>query len=139
MSTQCVSARHFVRPFIADRSGAAALEFAILGPLFIMLTFGVIVLGWALYTMSSVNFVAERVGRLLQLNPSMSSSEVSESVKADLSNLDQANLAVSLLTETNSSGYQIARATVSYAFSVDIPLFGSFPVNYSTTVSVPML
>jgi Flp pilus assembly protein TadG len=130
------SVRTATRQFAADQSAAAVLEFAILGPLFIVLIFGVIIFGFALYTMSNVNYVAERVGRLLQLNPGMSAAEVSEAIFAELPQLDADNLDVAV--EMDSDGaYDFARATVSYEFTVEMPLLGSYPIAYSTTVNVP--
>jgi Flp pilus assembly protein TadG len=133
-----VSGKRLARRFISDPSGAAALEFAILAPLFIALTFGVIILGWAFYTMSNMNFVAERVGRVLFLNPGMSSSEIEERVAAELAHLDQSALTVTVSFETASAGYRIGRATVSYEFAIEIPLAGTYPWLYTTTVSVPL-
>ena len=130
------SVRSATGQIAADQSAAAVLEFAILAPLFIMLTFGVIILGWALYTMSNVNYVAERVGRILQLNPGMSAGEVSAAVSAELPHLDAENLDVAVVTDSDGA-YGFARATVSYEFSVEVPLFGSYPFAYTTTVNVP--
>lgn len=125
------------RRLAADQSATAVLEFAILAPLFILLIFAVIVFGWALYTMSNINFVAERVGRLLQLNPKMSESEVSETITAALPQLNQDALDVTVVLDAAAPGYPISRATVSYEFAVEVPLLGAYPFFYSTTVSVP--
>lgn len=133
-----MSDKRLARRFISDPTATALLEFAILAPLFIMLVFGVIILGWAFYTMSTVNFVAERVGRLLFLNPAMSSSEIEESVTAELDYLNRDSLEVTVSTETASGSYRIARATVSYEFAVEVPLVGTYPWFYTTTVSVPL-
>lgn len=138
MNRQSVSDRRLAQRFISDPSATAVLEFAILAPLFIMLIFGVIVFGWALYTMSTVNLVAERVGRILLLNPRMSSSEIEGRVSAELNYLDQDALEVTVSTDTASGSYRIARATVSYEFAVEVPLVGTYPWFYTTTVSVPI-
>ena len=132
-----MSNRRSAQRFFSDPSGAAALEFAILAPLFIALMLGVTILGWVFYTMSTMNFVAERVGRVLFLNPSMSSSEIEERVTAELDYLDQSALTVTVSSET-ASGYRIGRATVSYQFAIEIPLAGTYPWLYTTTVSVPL-
>jgi Flp pilus assembly protein TadG len=133
-----VFARRLARGFVSDPSAAAALEFAILAPLFIALMFGVLILGWVFYTMSTMNFVTERVGRVLFLNPGMSSSEIEERVTAELAYLDPSALTVDVTFETASSGYRIGRAVVSYEFAIEIPLAGTYPWLYTTTVSVPL-
>ncbi len=138
MNRPSVSDKRLARRFISDPTATALLEFAILAPLFIILMFGVIILGWAFYTMSTVNFVAERVGRLIFLNPAMSSSEIEEGVTAELDYLDQEALEVTVRTDTASGSYRIARATVSYEFAVEVPLVGTYPWFYTTTVSVPL-
>ena len=124
MNRQSASVSRGWKRFSADQSATALLEFAILAPLFILLVFGVIVFGWSLYTMSTVNLAAEHVGRLMQLDPSMSSEQV--------------NLDISVASET-VTGYRVARATVSYEFTLDLPLVGSYPLHYTTTVSVPQI
>ena len=51
------------RNLFACDSGAAALEFAIVGPVFIMLTMGVIYLGLLLFSMASMQFAVEEGAR----------------------------------------------------------------------------
>ena len=138
MNRQSASVSRGWKRFSADQSATALLDFAILAPLFILLVFGVIVFGWSLYTMSTVNLAAEHVGRLMQLDPSMSSEQVSQRVRAELPHLDQDNLDISVASET-VTGYRVARATVSYEFTLDLPLVGSYPLHYTTTVSVPQI
>ena len=125
--------------FPEEESGSSALEFTILGPIFLMMFLGSLMLGWAIFTISNVNFVAERAGRVLQLNPSMSSSEVSTAIKTQLAYLDQDNLTVALAISTGTGGYRMGRATVTYQFRFEVPLVGSYPISYSSTVSVPLV
>jgi Flp pilus assembly protein TadG len=44
-------------------SGAAALEFAIVGPVFIMMLFGIVYLGMLLFSMASMQFAVEEGAR----------------------------------------------------------------------------
>ncbi len=125
--------------FAKEQSGSSAIEFAILGPIFLMMFLGCLMLGWAIFTISNVNFVAERAGRVLQLNPTMTSSQVSKAIKSQLAYLDQQNLTVALAISTGTGGYRMGRATVTYQFQFEVPLVGVYPIAYSSTVSVPLV
>ena len=134
-----MSGKSQLKRFSEDQSASSALEFAILGPIFLMMFLGSLMLGWAIFTISNVNFVAERAGRVLQLNPAMSSSEVSTAIKGQLAYLDQNNLTVALVISTGTGGYRMGRATVTYQFQFEVPLVGVYPISYSSTVSVPLV
>lgn len=134
-----MSADRPIRGFYKDESGSSAMEFAILGPTFLMLFFGTLGLGWAIHNIATVNFVAERAGRVLQLNSSMTESDMSKEVKSQLANLIQDDVALDFEIGTGVSGYRIGRATVTYQYEFQIPFVGTYPLSYSSTVSVPLL
>ena len=134
-----MSGKSQLKRFSEDQSASSAPEFAILGPVFLMMFLGSLMLGWAIFTISNVNFVAERAGRVLQLNPAMSSSEVSTAIKGQLAYLNQNNLTVALVISTGTGGYRMGRATVTYQFQFEVPLVGVYPISYSSTVSVPLV
>lgn len=130
--------RRTLREFRSDESATSVLEFAILGPLFLMLFLGVIGVGWSIFTVTTVNYAAERAGRVLLLNPSMSSEEVSAEVKSQVGYFEEDDLTVALAI-TTENGYRIGRATATYDFVLEVPLVGSYPISYSSTVSVPLI
>jgi Flp pilus assembly protein TadG len=51
------------RPIITNRSGAAAVEFAFVAPLFILLTFGMIVFGSIIATYNAIEQLAAEAAR----------------------------------------------------------------------------
>ena len=115
--------------FGSDVSGSSALEFAIVGPAFLLLLLGTVALGWTIFTISSVNFAAERAGRVLLLNQGMSAAEVTEAVRAEVAFVDEDNLEVSFDVNTGAGGYRIGKATATYNTVFEVPLLGQFPIT----------
>lgn len=133
-----MSGRNRPRELWSDEEASSALEFAILGPVFLMLIFGVIGLGWTIHAVSNVNYVAERVGRVLQLNPKMSEADITTTIRGQLSYLDPKQLTITL-NKDSAGGINMGHANVRYDLVYDVPFVGSFPVSYRTSVSVPLV
>lgn len=104
-----------------------------------MMFFGVLSLGWTIYTITNVNFAAERASRILRLNSLLTETQLSAAVKAQLPHLEQDDVSVTLEVDTGAGGYRLGRVTVTYEYVFDIPFIGSYPLTYNSTVSVPML
>ena len=122
-----------------DDRGSAAIEFAIVAPAFLVLLFGILAFGWAINAISSVNFAAERAARAFQLKPTMTAKEIEAAIEQRFSYLDQSNLTVTLTTDTLSGGYRLGHVTATYSLVIEVPLLGTYPVDYSSTVTVPLL
>jgi Flp pilus assembly protein TadG len=56
------------RRLLADRAGAATVEFAIVGTLFLLLLFGIIEIGRGLWTMNALNYAVQQAARCASLN-----------------------------------------------------------------------
>ncbi|MER8467048.1 hypothetical protein NKH02_29870, partial [Mesorhizobium sp. M1396] len=46
---------------------------------------------------------------------------------------------VTIAFDPASGGFRMAHLTASYAFVIEFPYFSNFPINYATTVTVPMV
>ena len=57
-----------LRHALADPAGAATLEFAIVGTLFLLLLIGIIEVGRGLWTMNALNYAVEQAARCASLN-----------------------------------------------------------------------
>lgn len=132
-------ARSLLRRWADDRSASSAIEFAILGPAFLAMLFGIFVFGWAINMISSVNLGVERAGRELQLRPAMTAQDLQTVIASQFSYLDPANLQVSLAVGSSTGGYRIGKITASYSFAIELPLAGSYPIAYSANIEVPLL
>lgn len=56
------------RRVLADRAGAATVEFAIVGSLFLLLLIGIIEVGRGLWTMNALNYAVQQAARCASLN-----------------------------------------------------------------------
>ena len=125
--------------FARDLSGGGAIEFALIAPFLIMLLFGIFAFGWSMNSTSSVRYTLEASARSLQLNNTLTQSQIQSIATQKLQALGLQNVSVTIATDAPSGGYCIAHLTANYAFSINFPYFSNFPISYSTTVNVPLL
>jgi Flp pilus assembly protein TadG len=134
-----VSARWTFRALTRDASGGAALEFALLAPFLIMLLFGIFAFGWALNAMSSVRYTLETSSRALQIKNSLTQSEIQAIATQKLLALGLQDVEVTIVIDAPSGGFRMAHLTAEYAFVIGFPYFDQYPINYATTVTVPLV
>ncbi|MBZ9710183.1 pilus assembly protein [Mesorhizobium sp. ESP7-2] len=125
--------------FRADRSGGAALEFALIAPFLIMLLFGIFAFGWSMNSASSVRYTLEASARSLQLNNTLTQADIQAIATQKLLALGLKDVNVTIATDPASGGFRMAHLTATYAFVIDFPYFNAFPINYATTVTVPLV
>lgn len=123
--------------WLDDEAGTAAIEFAILGPVFLALVFAIFAFGWGINQSMTVRFQLERCARAFLLDPTMTQSQLSTMLADKVGSLGIHNVTVTLTTVT-ASGYNVAHATARYAFDIPIPLVGTFPISYETDVDIPV-
>lgn len=122
---------------VRDRSGGAALEFAFLGPVFLLLLIGFIQVTWAMYCASSVRYALHNSARSLVLNPAMSQSDFQAEVQSAVSPLAAPNVSVSLTKSSPSAGLQLAQATATYSYQIVVPFMPTYNGAFSTTFIQP--
>ncbi|MEI9410442.1 TadE/TadG family type IV pilus assembly protein [Mesorhizobium salmacidum] len=127
------------RAFRADRSGGAALEFALIAPFLIMLLFGIFAFGWSMNSASSVRYTLEASARSLQLNNTLTQADIQAIATQKLLALGLKNVNVTIATDPASGGFRMAHLTAAYSFVIDFPYFDAYPINYATTVTVPLV
>ena len=122
---------------LRDKRGSAALEFALVAPPFIAMLFGVIDFGWAMNCAGRVRHSLTLEAREIGLHPTMSSNELETAVRNGVSGMDNTEITVTIDHQT-VNGVTAAIATATYATSVMVPPFGAYPVNFSSSVTVPL-
>ncbi|MEW6633300.1 MAG: TadE/TadG family type IV pilus assembly protein [Pseudomonadota bacterium] len=127
------------RSFARNISGGAGLEFALVAPLLVMLLFGVFAFGWSMNADSSVRYTLESSARSLQLNNTLSQSDIQSIATQKLQALGLQNINVTITTDPASNGFRMAHVTATYAYVINFPYFSNYPINYSTTVNVPLV
>ncbi len=88
---------------------------------------------------SSVRYTLEASARSLQLNNTLTQSDIQAIATQKLKALGLQNVNVTIATDPASGGFCMAHVNASYAFVINFPFFSNFPISYSTTVNVPLL
>lgn len=120
-------------------SGAAALETALVLPVFMTLVIGIFNLGWAFYCGAEVRHAAERATRLIIYNPATTEAEIQSAVLDDIHAADADDVTVSLATEAvGEAGGQVARISWSYGYRVEAPLIRPITLDFGSSIVVPL-
>lgn len=133
------NSRKTASTFRQDRSGGAGLEFALIAPFLIMLLFGIFAFGWSMNAVSSVRYTLETSSRSLQLQNTLTQADIQAIATQKLQALGLKDVIVTIVVDPVSGGFRMAHLTASYAFVIDFPYFSAFPINYATTVTVPLV
>jgi Flp pilus assembly protein TadG len=121
------------RRFAGDRSGGAALEFALLGPVILMFMIGFFQVAWAMYCASSVRYGLHNSARALVLNPAMSQADFESLVKSAVTPLAAQNVSVTLTKTSAGTGIQLSQATATYDYQIVIPFMPTYNGEFSTS------
>lgn len=125
------------RRLLADKKGGAALEFALLAPPLIAMLFGTFQLGWAMNSAGIVHDALMTQARALAFNANMTSDQLQTAVRNQVAGLTDSDVTVTI-DRHSVNGVNSAVATATYTAAILVPLLGSYPVNFSSTVTVPM-
>ena len=125
---------------LRDASGATALEFALVSPVFITALLGLFQVAWVLHSAATVKWSLETAARNLMLNPSESAS----SLKADMVTLlagraSSSNLTVTIATDTSNPAGKMLVASSVYQPTLIIPLLPNKTLTFNASTSVPAL
>jgi Flp pilus assembly protein TadG len=121
------------RRFAGDRSGGAALEFALLGPVVLLFMIGFFQVAWAMYCASSVRYGLHNSARALVLNPAMSQSDFQTLVRSAVTPLAAQDVTVTLSTSSPGAGLQLSTATATYNYQIVIPFMPTYQGQFQTS------
>jgi len=126
------------RPRKGWDSGAAALEMALVAPVFLTFVLGTFTLGWALYCGAEVRHAVERKSRLLIVTPGTTASTLQTAVRAELHAANPNNVNLTMATQTVGAG-SIAKLSWTYGYTMNIP-FAANPItlNFNSSMVVPL-
>jgi Flp pilus assembly protein TadG len=120
-----------------DRSGANAVEFAIIAPVFLALLFGVFQLGWALHLNQSVDYAVQNVTRQLVATPSLTLSQVTADVQAQAKQNGVADalqsVTVTLTEDPAGTSPQMALVSAAYVHTIGVPFLPTYSYTYNTS------
>ncbi|NEX91887.1 TadE/TadG family type IV pilus assembly protein [Caulobacter sp. 17J65-9] len=122
--------------FGRDESGATAVEFAIVGPIFLMLLFVLINFGWAMHCASSVRYATEESARALAIDADVTPAVIRADIVKRLTQIADPDVTVTVTKDRSTPKLQVADVVTSYKHHIGSPWIPAYTVNFKTEVSI---
>lgn len=129
------SRRRSAAGLAADTSGLAAIEFAFVSPLLILLLLGAIQIGWAVHCAASVRWALDASARALMINPSLTASDVRSAMVARLAKVADAEDLEVTVTPDEAEQNLVVEST--YTTSLAFPMMSLDTLTFKSRVTVP--
>lgn len=117
-------------------NGSAAVEFAFVFPLLMVLLLGIYSVGSVMHCISSVRFALEETARMLQLDPTLTEDDLQAAIDSKLANYGNQAVTLTMSTDTDGSGTEIAHLTASYSWLIAVPFIPRYDGAYEQSVDV---
>ena len=127
---------HSLARFGRHRGGVAAVEFAMVFPLLIVLMLGVICIAQAFFTVSSVQWAVEKAARELMIDGDATGAEVEARANELLTGMTDATVALDYAEEV-AGGFPFTRLETVVHYPVRIPLVPETEIRYHIEIYVP--
>ena len=128
--------------------GAAALETALVAPLFIILVLATLNVGWALYCGAEVRHAVERSTRLLLEDPETTGEVILDAVQAQLAAADPEAVDLTLTIEKigfdadadpeDTDYREVAKLAWTYEYTIDAPFIQAVTIPFDSSLIVPL-
>lgn len=116
--------------------GAAAVEFAMVFPLLVMLVLGVFTIGSVMHSISSVRYALEETARELQMNPALTVSDLQADIDKRLASFGNQAVTLTMTLETDAYGSRIAHLTARYPYLIAMPFIPKYQGAYQQSAEV---
>lgn len=127
-----------MRGFAGDRTGATALEFAMVAPVLIAMVIGVFNLGYALYCGAAVRHAIQQSSRALMFDPGISAATLKATVTGKLTQVPVENLQIAIATEAMTQSEEVKRISWTYDYMVYVPFLPSEEFEMGSNLTVPL-
>lgn len=116
--------------------GAAAVEFAIISGVLIMLLVGIVDFSRTLYIKNQLSYVADRAARMVLVDPAITNTALEAALRADFSAGDQTQLTVTITTDASGTpSYKVL--SIDYPVTLFVPNLASSTLDLNVTRRVP--
>jgi len=120
-----------------DTNGTAAIEFAIILPLFLSFMLGVIEVAQAVYSQGVMRYAIQEVSRTIMVDSSLSASQVETAVTDKLDGLNAADiLSVTATLVDNLDMTETLTLEVSYKYDFEVPLVTTIPLIFDSKTEI---
>jgi Flp pilus assembly protein TadG len=117
-----------------NADAAAAVEFALCLPVFLMMVLGIIQFGLTQHSFSSVRYAMQRASRALVVDPNITQATLQSMVGAQLAKTTSAQVTVSLV-KTNTANGKLATLSAVYVAQFGVPTLATFNIPYQVTIT----
>ncbi len=118
----------------ACRLGATAVEFAIVAPLFLVMVYGVMEVGRALWIKSTMQFAVEETTRYAMVNTSASTSTLVTYAYTKLSGMNSTGITFTATLTTGTPNFMTVAGTYDFTALVSLVELPDFTLNASSRV-----
>ena len=121
---------------LADQSGAAAVELALVMPVLVIFIMGIWFMGWSLNLGSEVRHAVELGSRVYIANPNATTNDLQTAIASHLTDVPIGS--INLTTSTSTIGSATSQH-ISWSFHTTppIPFVGSIPITFNGSYDVP--
>ena len=120
------------RRFVDSSTGVAAVEAALLLPIFLLFIFGTIEFGRAAFTKAVITFAVQEVSRIAMVESTSGTSALKDKIAAKLIGLDPDNIEDLTVSETaNADLTRTVTMTLDYKFKFLVPMMHMTDVTLS--------
>jgi len=124
------------RRFIFDRRGGAAIEFAFVMPVFVILLLAGALFGRAFYEIGSVQWAIERTARDMMLDGDLTTAQFEARVRELTGGLTAMDYSVTY-AETLYGEIRVTEVTTILNYTLNMPVYGPMTVSYPVEVQIP--
>lgn len=119
------------------RSGATALEFAIVSLFLVLTAIGVIDFGRGFHVRNNMSHAADVGARKLLTDPELEDATLEKVIRAAFTAADPEQLAIGITSE-NVAGAIYRSVTIEYPLTLHVPGFESSPVTLTILRRIPL-
>ena len=117
-------------------AGSAAIEFAVIGPVFIVILFAIVYLGKMYFDNETLQTAVESAGRTIALNSSVTQSQLQTAVQNGLSSIGNPTATVTYATVT-INGVSVGHLTATITRAYPVPLLSNYNITLSADTYLP--
>lgn len=125
-----------VRRFLRTGSGSAAVQFAIVGPVFTAFLFAILGLGKMYFDTETLQTAVESAGRMIALNSSVTQSQLTTAVQNGLGPIGNPSVTVNYATVT-INGVSVGHLSATLTRSYWVPLITTYNMTYTADTYLP--